>query len=257
MGSDPRRLILSAWVLWGAAAWAAPPPAPRAHPGGDVYVSVRLDPRESPGELRDAVADLSRSASFRPDPAAAAAAARGWVSGWLPSSGLADAARSRAVSRLEVSYGKAAPPERGPEGRFLVDIRVRPGETPADAFSRVGGDLELAAGARWLGAVSVRHPGGSTATVLTAAGELPVERLSTALAHSDVLGIEPLPPEPEPVAAAPPPPPPEPRRAGGLLSYAMARAPLLMLLTGFAAATLVPAFSGLLRRLAQFFIPYR
>ncbi len=222
-----------------------------------LFVNVELELRAG-GELKDAVADLSRGSGFSLDgrfPATRSEAFPDRVSvwGWLPSAGFQAASQAPSVRRLSASPDAHAAPGRS-VSEMLVGIRMLQGPGAAEAVQRARRELSGSAGVVWRGMIGYQAvPGSSDLAAIFLAG-VPIRSLSRVLEHPDVLKIAPAPvPVPNALSegnrdGVPPPaasgPAKTPARESALerfFKFAAFDSPLLLVLTLLLA---VPPLAG-------------
>lgn len=204
---------------------------------GAMFISVQMSLDPSLGPLKDALADLDRSAGFRPDPRFAPQFTgpkgdRATVWGWLPSGRLGQAMRVRGIERVEVSRPNQRAPDEPARARFVLGIRLRAGdETPApQVFARVTRELSETADFHWRRTIGYQAVPGSRDVALVILGEAPLRSLGRMMAHSDVVKLRALADNAIPSAPAAPV-----EVAKGFLGYVSSKAPYLLLLTVLAA----------------------
>ena len=226
----------------------------------ELFVAVDMNFKSGAGELRDAVADLARTAGFRPDlrfPPVAADQAQRKVSvwGWMPAQSLSQALNVPSVARLAVQNGVAPrAPVAQATARMLVGLRLPRGVPPGEVLARATRQLGDS-GFRWKRTIGYQRVPGSDQLALVIEAEVPVRSLGRVMAHPDVLKIAPVPApavEPAPTLLSE-----SPLRDSVLrrfLAYVLARSPLLLLLTPL---LVLATFEDGLLRLALVFVPYQ
>lgn len=213
---------------------------------GEVFVAVDVDLTGRPD--RDAVSDLARNASFRPDgrfPPQLRGKDQLSVSGWMPPSRVADAFRVRGVSRVQMEPPARRPAHEGAASFFIVTVRVPAGADPRSVAATL--ERDLSASGLKLDKEFVDNKG----TALLKA-ELPLRAVSKLLAHSAVLQASPYEApavRPKPIEAAAVALPQE-----GFLGFAASHAPALVALT---LLLLLPHVARGIKLLAEIFIPYQ
>jgi len=218
---------------------------------GMLFVSLELDPQEA-GSLRDAVAGLGATASFRPDtrfPPIPGEHGAVRISGWLPVSRLGDAIARPGVKRVSVERGSRPAADDSVAGVYLVTLRVgnlsRSDESIAESVRTLSDEAGFKL-SRVLGIESI--PGGGATALVS--GTIPVSRLSRALGLPSVVRIA----SADPVSAPAPAGPAAPSQKTGFLAFVMDKALWLVLLTLLLA---LPSIGGAVKKGLSVFVPYR
>lgn len=226
-GADETSSAAEAARPWPGPRRSAPAPrkpAPRRVAAADVAVSVELELSDRPGEWRDAVADLGRSAGFRHDPASKTIlrgeGTRASVRGWLPVSRMGEAASHARVRRLETEGGTSS------ETDLLVGLRLPEGLPEAEFIAFSLERLREQAGFEAEGTLGI-HRAEDGRRIAVVSGGLPVRGIRRLLADPAVVRVAPYVPSV----------PPAPRK----LSFTALTERPILLLAGFLAV-----FSGLL-----------
>lgn len=224
----------------------APPPEPAqdvatvAGPqAGDVFVALDVDLAGRPD--RDAVADLARAASFRPDgrfPPQLRGKDQVLVWGWMPPGKIAQAFQVRGVSRVQMDPPRLQPPVDGARGTAVVTVRLGPGQDPRSAAAMLERDVP---------GVKAAEPKVENGFAVLEV-EVPLRLLPRLMAHTSVVKTDAPRPAPPILASAIPAP------EGGFLKFAAGRAPILLIVT---LLLLLPPVARGVGRLAQIFIPYQ
>jgi len=219
-----------------------------------MFAEVDMDVSRHGGDFRDAVAALSRTAGFSQDarfPAVLSGPDHGRlrVWGWLPPDRLASAMGLPSVTRLETTgVPRPAPPEESDQARLLVALRLPRSSLPEEFLPSAVRRLYDESGFAWGRAIGIQRIPNSQENALIVSGRIPVRNIHRLLADPAVVKVMPL-------AAADAEAPQEPPAMqsswpGRFLAYAMARYPVLLIVTLLLAGALVvgPVSSGIFRQ---------
>ncbi len=159
----------------------------------DVFVAMDLDVAGNPGQYRDAVAQLSKTAGFSVDSRFSPAFKDGRriaVWGWLPASKIGEAMRSPWVARLEAPRGSLG----GSKSKARATIKVLLRLPAANGQRALASSLMRlsAAGFQWQRTIGF-EPQSSYRGVrrLAVIGTAPVSRMNRLMADPSVLRVEP------------------------------------------------------------------
>ena len=251
MVSAPPSAAMPAAVMPAAAAPAAPAPAAA---GSDVFVALNLDLKNNPDTtLKDAVADLGRTAGFRQDmrfePAAIGAGPdQVALWGWMPPNRLGEALKVPSVARLEVnSEARRSSPATTTD--MLMGVRVPRGVALADVLKRLEADLAVS-GLRVKRSIGTQTAPGTGETVLVVEASVPINALSRLMGHPKVVKMVSAPQ----ASTEPARPQDAAARIAGFGGYVASHAPILLVLT---LLMLLPWVGAGLTTAARVFVPYR
>lgn len=169
------------------------------------FVVMELDVSESPGEFRDAVAELADRAGFQMDerfaPAFFGADKRKVaVQGWLPADRIGDAMSLERVGRLEAGrapgLGSQVGRPAGGRTELLLGIRIPPERSPNEALKKVVARLESATGFEFSRAIAYQRIPGTSRMVLVVSGKVPVRNIGRLMADPEVVKVAPSPEAP-------------------------------------------------------------
>ncbi len=246
VGAPQANAVSGPW--YGGAAGSA------AAPVSEVFVALNLDLRKHPdATLKDAIADLSRIAGFRPDPRfepAAVGAGPDQVAlwGWMPSSRVGAALQVPTVARLEVNpAARRVASETATD--MLVGVRVPPGRSLAEAAALLERDPSVS-GLRVRRTIGTQTAPGTAETVLVVEVSVPISLLPRLMALHDVVKMMPAPQQAEP--QRPQRRPAEELR--GFLAFVAGHSPMLLVLT---LLMLLPWVGSRVAAVARVFVPYR
>ncbi|MHB2025179.1 MAG: hypothetical protein ACYCPQ_00870 [Elusimicrobiota bacterium] len=222
---------------------ASPAAASVSAESNDVMVALNLDFKKHPGQLRDALADLSREAFFKPaagfGPGLAShhIGSNGKISivGWLPKNRVPNLFHVSSVAQVKVDWhpGPSARTDLlrapGSYGDVAMGIRIPPGKDPASVLSRTVRRLGAESGFSYSKTIGYRALRGSTERMLMIVGRMPLRQISSAMADPGVLRLGPVPPPPAMRPAAR-----RNRGLAGFFDFVMRRSPMLVGLTALA-----------------------
>jgi len=218
-------------TLPGDSAGARGEAGPREAPQG-LFVTLDIDISATPGEYRDAVADVSARSGLRLDdrfpPAFAdSAKARVAVRGWVLPSELGQVFGPN-IMRLKVEHApRIQSLPDAPLTELLVGIRIPPGSPPGASLSAALERLSAQAAFRVKRIIGYQTIPGTSQMVLVVAGKVPVSSIPRVLGDRDIVKVVPS-PDAGPAAAERP----ASRRefvSRRFFSYAASREPRLLL----------------------------
>ncbi|MFH1724092.1 MAG: hypothetical protein ABII00_05655 [Elusimicrobiota bacterium] len=168
--------------------------------GKDQFVVVELDIARTPGEFKDAVAELTEAAGFRMDERFAPAfmgADRGRVAlqGWLPADRTGDLMALERVVRLETGSSHPSAGGRATGGRtdLLLGIRIPPESSPNTALKETVARLSAGTGFEFRKAIAYQRIPGTSRMVLVISGQVPVRDIGRLMADPAVVKVLPRP----------------------------------------------------------------
>ncbi len=206
-----------------------------------VMVALSLDMSKRPGKFRDALADLSRTAMFKPAPGFAAgvpgAGMHGKIAvvGWLPRKNVSRLFALPSVARVRVDWNPDSSSAAellkmpGASARMIIGLRIPAGQDPAEIIAKSLPRLRMESGFAYERTLGYRKMRGTKDRVLLVSGNVPLHGLSAAMGDAGVVSVAPVPPPP-PTALVPARAP----GVSGFLSYAARRSPGLVSLTALA-----------------------
>jgi len=172
--------------------------------GEGLFVTLDVDVTATPGEYRDAVAEISQRSGLRIDerfPPAFDDAAKTRVSlrGWVAPSQLGEVFGPN-VQRLRVERSPARSVPDLPVTELLVGIRIPQGASPSATLATALERLSQGPGFKLKRVIGYQPIPGTSQMVLVVAGKVPVQRIAQVLGDPLVVKVV---PSPEPVVSAP------------------------------------------------------
>ncbi|HBL18210.1 MAG: hypothetical protein A2X36_06185 [Elusimicrobia bacterium GWA2_69_24] len=178
-------------------------------------VVLEMDIAATPGEARDAVAELTGAAGFQADARfeplfLGADKTRVAVRGWLPPQRIADAMASARVTRLESvgAVDRVAADPAGTWTELLLGVRIPPETSPNDALRQAAARISLRMDFDLRRAIGYQKIPGTSRMVFIVSGRVRVRDIGRLMGDPDIVKIAPSPSQPDvrkAAGAAPPP----------------------------------------------------